>query len=71
LGQEDKIDRHGLSAAGVASNIGPVAVDAIHLDADHDESMDAMLVASALRANQDGMHLKCDSVGISAAEAGQ
>jgi hypothetical protein len=49
----------------------PVAVDVIHLDADHDECMDVMLGASALRADHAGVRLNCDAVWISAAEAGQ
>jgi len=57
---------HGFSAnTGATSNIVPVAVNAIHLDADWDESLDAILDAAALRVDQDGILSNHETVRIS------
>ena len=46
---------HGVSAANAASDLMPVAINAVNLDADRIGSLDCMLDAAAPPAAQDGM----------------
>jgi len=46
---------HGFSAANAASDLMPVAINAVNLNADRIGSLDWMLDAAALPAARDGM----------------
>jgi len=62
--------RHGLGAAGVASNIMPDAADAVNLHNKHHEHLDSIMNDAAFRADQDGLRLSLVAVGFSNAEGG-